>query len=208
MPGSTRRLGANELRIIESVSEAEVIACFLRAELDSGRYGEVLRKLLDRDGLDVDILTRPNLTDSAANRYRSRLLDEYRGFEQRIGLFGGFPERVDWHRAALSPQEVLEILYIDWEWWLEISDGTRRPKVAADKIRRGEVPGSTVEEHRMLFDVAQPDLIVVTKPDRATLVVLEGHYRLTAYAMFPELLPDELELYLGEAEDMGAWGNF
>jgi hypothetical protein len=208
LPGSTRRLGANELRIIESVTEDEVIACFLRAELDSGRYGEVLRELLDRDDRDVDVLARPDFADLAANRYRSALLDEYRGFEQRIGLFGGFPERVEWHRAALSRDEVVDVLYIDWDWWLEISDGTRRPKVAAAKIRRGEVPGSTVEEHRMLFDVPQPELIVVTKPDRAKFVVLEGHYRLTAYAMFPELVPDELEVYLGEAEDMGAWGNF
>jgi hypothetical protein len=196
------------MRILRPATEDEVIAVFLRAEFDSGRYGKVLRKLLDRDGRAVDVLARPDLNDSAANRYRSALLDEYRGYEQRIGLFGGFPERVDWHRAALSRDEVLEVLYIDWDWWLEISDGTRRPKVAADRIRRGEVPGSTVEEHRILFDVPQPELIVVTKPDRAKFVVLEGHYRLTAYAMFPELLPDELELYLGEAEDMGAWGNF
>jgi hypothetical protein len=196
------------MRILAPVTEGEVIACFLRAELDSGRYGEVLRELLDRDGLDVDVLAQPDPTDPAANRYRSALLDEYRGFEQRVGLFGGFPKRVEWHRAALSRDEVLEILYIDWDWWLEISDGTRRPKVAADKIKRGDVPGSTVAEHRMLFDVPQPELIVVTTPDHATLVVLEGHFRLTAYAMFPELLPDELELYLGEAEDMGAWGNF
>jgi hypothetical protein len=196
------------MRILRPATEDEMIAVFLRGELDSGRYGEVLRKLLDRDGLDVDVLARPDLTDAAANRYRSGLLDEYRGFEQRIGLFGGFPGRVDWHRAALSRHEVLDVLYIDWDWWLEISDGTRRPKDAADKIRRGDVPGSTVEEHRMLFEVPQPELIVVTKPDHAQLVVLEGHYRLTAYAMFPELVPEELEVYLGEAEDMGAWGNF
>jgi hypothetical protein len=60
----------------------------------------------------------------------------------------------------------------------------------------------------MLFDAPQPELIVVTTPDRGKLVVLEGHYRLTAYAMFPERLPDELELYLGEAEDMAAWSEF
>jgi hypothetical protein len=196
------------MRILRPASEDEVIAVFLRAELDSGRYGEVLRKLLDRDGVDLDVLARPELTDAAANRFRSGLLDEYRGFQRRIGLFGGFPDHVDWHRAGLSPDEVLGILYIDWDWWLEISDRTRRPKDAAEKIRRGDVPGTTVEEHRMLFDVPQPELIVVTKPDHAQLVILEGHYRLTAYAMFPELLPDELELYLGEAEDMGGWGNF
>jgi hypothetical protein len=196
------------MRILRPATEDEVVATFLRAELDSGRYGPVLRQLLERDGVDVDVLARPDLADSEANRYRSSLLDEYRGFERRIGLFGGFPERVDWHRAALSRDEVLEILYIDWDWWLEISDATRLPKVAADKIRRGEVPGSTVEEHRTLLDVPQPELIVATTPDHAKLVVLEGHFRLTAYAMFPDLLPDELEIYVGEAEGMDVWGNF
>jgi hypothetical protein len=196
------------MRILRPATEDEVVAVFLRAELDSGRYGPVLRQLLERDGIDVDVLARPDLADQAANRYRSGLLDEYRGFEQRIGLFGGFPERVAWYRAALTPREVLEILYIDWDWWLEISDGTRRPMDAAEKIKRGDVAGSTVEEHRMLFDAPQPELIVATTPDRRKLVVLDGHYRLTAYAMFPERLPEELELYLGEAEGMDAWGNF
>jgi hypothetical protein len=196
------------MRILREATEDEVVATFLRAELDSSRYGPVLRKLLDRDGKEVELLAGPDLTDPAANRYRRGLLDEYRGFEQRIGLFGGFPDQVDWHRAALNRGEVLEILYIDWDWWLEISEGTRLPKVAADRIRQGEVPGSTMEEHRMLLDSPQPELIVVTKPDRAKLVCLDGHYRLTAYAMFPELLPDELELYLGESEDMTAWSEF
>jgi hypothetical protein len=152
------------MRILGPVTEDEVIGCFLRAELDSGRYGEKLRQMLARDGFDLDVVARPDLTDPPANRYRSALLDEYRGFEQRVGLFGGFPAQVDWRRAALSADEVLEILYIDWNWWLEISDGTRRPRDAAEKIKRGEVPGSTVEEHRMLFDVPQPELIVMTEP--------------------------------------------
>jgi hypothetical protein len=196
------------MRTLRPASEDEVIAVFLRAELGSGRYGEKLRKLLDRDGVDIEALAQPDLTDPTANRYRRGLLDEHRGFERRLGLFGGFPERVEWHRAALTPSEVLDILYIHWEWWLEITDGTRRPTDGAEKIRRGDVPGSTVEEHRILFDVPQPELIAVTKPGYAKVVLLEGHYRLTAYAMFPELLPDELELYLGVAEDMDAWGCF
>jgi hypothetical protein len=196
------------MRILRPATEEEVVAVFLRGELGSGRYGPVLRQLLERDGADVGVLAQPDLADPAANRYRSGLLDEYRGFEQRIGLFGGFPERVAWYRAALTPREVLEILYIDWDWWLEISDGTRRPTDAAEKIKRGDVPRSTVEEHRILFDTPQPELIVATTPDRRKLVVLEGHYRLTAYAMFPERMPEELELYLGEAEGMDAWGNF
>ena len=50
-------------------------------------------------------------------------------------------------RVALVPDEVLAIRYINWDWWLRISDGTRRPVDAAARIRRGEVAGITAEEH-------------------------------------------------------------
>jgi hypothetical protein len=32
--------------------------------------------------------------------------------------------------------------------------------------------------------------------------------RLTAYARFPEHLPRELEIYLGESPDMPAWSEY
>ena len=50
-----------------------------------------------------------------------------------------------------------------------------------------------------------PELIVVTDPERSKLVLLEGHVRLTAYAAFPELLPDELELYRGVSPGIADW---
>lgn len=77
------------MRILRGATEDEVVAVFLRGELDSGRYGEVLRKLLERDGVGVDVLARPDVADPAGNRCRRGVLDEYRGLEQRIGLFGG-----------------------------------------------------------------------------------------------------------------------
>jgi hypothetical protein len=53
-----------------------------------------------------------------------------------------------------------------------------------------------------------PELIVVTTPERTKLVVLEGHLRLSSYANFPEFLPSELELYLGVSPRMAGWSNF
>jgi hypothetical protein len=41
--------------------------------------------------------------------------------------------------------------------------------------------------------------------ERSKLVLLEGHGRLTAYAAFPEHLPDELEVYLGVSPRIGEW---
>jgi hypothetical protein len=107
---------------------------------------------------------------------------------------------------------VLAIDYIDWDWWLRLSGGTRRPLDAAARIRRGEIAGVTAEEHEpvaaRLRSPESPELIAVAPPDLSRLVALEGHVRLTAYALFPDYLPEELELYVGTAEDIARWSEF
>jgi hypothetical protein len=92
------------------------------------------------------------------------------------------------------------ILYINWDWWSRVTKGTRRPTDAA------EVQGRDEGDRAIAAAAAtNPELIVVTDPERAKLVVLEGHKRLTAYAAFPEYLPDELEAYLGVSPRIGEW---
>jgi hypothetical protein len=73
--------------------------------------------------------------------------------------------------------------------------------------------GVTVEEHepiaaRLRSVDPSPELIAVSRPDRSQLVVVEGHVRLTAYALYPQYLPDELEIFLGTAADMDSWTEF
>ena len=186
-----------------------MVATFLRAELGSGRYGAKLRELLGRDGRDERVLIEPDLRSAEESRYRRALLDDHRAYEQREGLFLDWPEHVEWHRAALTPDEVLAIRYINWDWWLEASGGTRLAADAARRIRAGEIPGVTVAEHEAFADAAaQPELIAASTDALEPLVLVEGHARLTAYALFPERLPDELEILLGVSLAMAGWCQF
>jgi hypothetical protein len=74
-------------------------------------------------------------------------------------------------------------------------------------IRAGEIAGVTAEEHEPIL--ARPrELIAVTNPAHAPIVLVEGHVRLTAYALYPERLPDELEILLGVSEAIAAWSEF
>ena len=201
------------MRLLGPASEEEMIAVFLRGELDSGRYGKKLRTLLARDRRAEDVLRRPDLGDVEANAYRRRLLEEHRAYERRDGLFGGFPQQVEWFRAALEPDEVLDILYIDWDWWLELSGGTRRPRDAARRILEDEGADATAAEHEPLAAALQttpppPELIAVTTTARTPLVLVEGHARLTAYALFPDYLPAKLEILLGVSDEMPRWCQF
>jgi hypothetical protein len=162
------------VRTIRKVSEAEVLDCFWQAEL------------------------------AASSRWTEAEVEERkRTWRERIGLFHGFPRDVDWERVALTADEVLGILYIDWDWWVRVSNGTRLATVAA------EVQGHD-DGDRAIAAAAEtnPELIVVTDPAHSRLVLLEGHVRLTAYAAFPEYLPAELEVYLGTSPTIADWSEF
>jgi hypothetical protein len=196
------------VRLLRPISEDEMIAVFLRSELDSGRYGEKLHAFLARDGRDERVLREADLADKHENAYRRQLLEEHRAYKRRDGLFGGFPREVDWFRAVLGREEALDILYIDWDWWLRISEGSRRPRDAARRIRAGDVAGVTPEQHAPFTEMPQPELIAVTTPAHTPLILLEGHVRLTAYALFPDRVPDELEILLGVSEEMTGWSCF
>ncbi|HEY4347623.1 MAG TPA: hypothetical protein VGM80_08530 [Gaiellaceae bacterium] len=194
------------------MSEDEMIATFLRAEIDSARYGEKLGGLLAGAGHDPAVLRNPDLTNVRDNAFRRALLDEHRAYGRREGLFDGFPPDVEWFRAELSQDEVLDILFIDWDWWLAISGGTRKPRDAARLIRAGQIAGVDAAGHE---DVAaaldrsgQPELIAVAARAGAQLVLVEGHYRLTAYALFPEHLPDRLEVIVGLSERITGWWSY
>jgi hypothetical protein len=201
------------VRIVRPASEAEVVAAFLRAEIESARWHDQLRGILLADGVDEAVLSHPDVEDAAANAYRAQVLERHRGWLHRIGLFEGLPHDLEWTLVALTPDEVLAMRYIAWDWWLEISDGTRDPSVAADRIRRGLVPGADLDEDRALAErlrsrTPPPELIAVARPDLAKLVVLEGHVRLTAYALFHEVLPDELEAFVGTSAEVDRWSLF
>lgn len=196
------------MKLLRAISEDEMVAVFLTAELGSGRYGEKLHALLLRDERDPLVLREPDLRDADENAYRRKLLEEHRAYERREGLFGGFPRHVDWFRAGLSREEVLDILFINWDWWLTVTGGSRRPRDAARRIRAGQVAGVTAEEHELLVQTVQPELIAVTTPAHSPLVLLEGHVRLTAYALFPDRVPEELEIILGVSNEMTSWSEF
>jgi len=200
------------MHVLRPASEAEMIAAFLRAEIDSSRFGPEIRALLAKDGSGEAVVTEPRLDDAAANAYRAKLLDRYRAWLRREGLFDGFPDDVAWFRAELAPAEVLDVLYIDWNWWLTLSGGTRSPRDAAERIRAGKVPGASIEGDEpiaaRLRTGGEHELIVVTPPGHTRFVLVEGHVRLTAYALFPQYLPDRLEVLLGVSARIAEWCQF
>jgi hypothetical protein len=198
------------MRIIENISEEEMVAAFLKTEIASERFGKDILALLERDGVGRDIIDSPDIRNEEHNAYRAALLGDYRGYRQNRDLFTDYPENAPWYRAVLTKQELAKVRYIDYSYWNEISNGTRLPVEAAKTVRTGrEIYGQSTEGFlkmaQALCDGAQfPELILVgTSPD--DLIVMEGHVRLTAYFLAPECLPEELTVLVGFAPEFASW---
>jgi carnitine 3-dehydrogenase / betainyl-CoA thioesterase len=104
------------MRDLGPATEDEMILGFLRAEIDSPRFGAHVRHLLG----DVNLVLNADLDDAAQNDARRSALRAFRGFGKNRYLFQGFPSESLWREAL----------------WL-VSDGTATVEEIDDAIRYG-----------------------------------------------------------------------
>ena len=103
------------------------------------------------------------------------------------------------------------VTYIDYSYWNEISNGTRLPTEAAKTIRSGRPIFEMSTEGFLRIAVALrrgatfSELILVRAAVGSDIVVLEGHVRLTVYALVPELIPSQVIALLGTSPDFKGW---
>lgn len=187
-----------------------MVALFLRGEFDSQRFGAQLARVLQQDEVDPTVIASPDLNDDGENSYRRRVLGQIRGFEQDTSLFRKFPPDVQWERAIVTATELKRVRYVNYDYWVELSGGSRMPEDAVRRIEQG------VEIFRQnndsFWDAANAlragarfrEMILVTH-DGERLVVVEGHVRLTSFMLAPHLIPRELEVILGRSDKMTDW---
>ncbi len=127
------------------------------------------------------------------------------------GVFENFPKDVAWARFALSSRELMQVRYVNYSYWNELSGSSRLPSDAAIRIRKGAMTFGMsthyfLEMAEALNNGARyPELILVGAEAHSALVVLEGHARLTAYALMPDLIPRDLTAIVGSSAAMSAW---
>ncbi len=202
------------MRFIEAVNEDYVVAHYLKHEIRSDRFGPAICDLLRQNGLPMKLLEHPDLQSAEECSIRAKVLGEFRGYKRDEGSFVNFPNDAAWARYGISGPELMRIRYIDYSYWNELSGGSRLPSDAAIRIRQGAIVFGMSTHH--FLDMAEglrkgvkyPELILVGAEPNSTLVVLEGHARLTAYALVPELIPKDLTVIVGSSEAMSNWYDF
>lgn len=200
------------IKLIEKVSENEVVAEFLLAEINSPRFSEGLVNALD--GKSKSVLTNPDLNNECDNKFRKKLLGVGRGFGLDKALFEGFPKDVEWHKAIIEKEELIKIKYINYGFWNKLTSKTRSSKKAIQNIKSG-IKFSGIDfvnfnevGEKVRDNGSFPRIIVVSRFEKTPLIVLEGHTRLTAYLLNIEHVPQCLEIFVGFSRKLNRWKYF
>jgi hypothetical protein len=131
-----------------------------------------------------------------------------------MALCNGSQTNVRWEQVTLTREELEQVRYIEYDYWVELSGGTRMAVDGASNALAGKVvfgvssDGLIYMANQLRQGAQFPPLILVRKHINAYLVVMEGHVRLTAYLMAPEYLPSELEVLLGTSAQITNWGCY
>ena len=157
-----------------------MVTVFLQTEIASSRFRPTLLELLRRDGRDPRLVEHPDLADADENAYRRHLLTTYRGFQRNADVFTAMPAEVRWSRALITPDELARVRYLNDDYWIVLSGGSRLAADAATRIRQGiEAFGVGNGGFWFLADALAagavfPELILVGAEEHAPLVVLSS----------------------------------
>lgn len=153
-------------------SEDEMISEFLRAEYLSERFSGEIKTEMSK-----------------------LLMDEYMLFER-------FPTVTEWSLYSFTRDDLERIRYIDYSYWNELSAGTHMPMAAAETIRKGisiygqDNSGFLRAAEYIRSGGTFPRMFFLTS-DFENFVIVEGHLRMTAYALAPECF-NQVEVIVGK----------
>jgi len=189
-------------------TEDDMVAAFLRAEINSSRYDDYILGQLRQQGLSRRLIDQPNLADAAENAVRKQLLD-FRGFQARNALFTRFPTDAQWRRVTLEPNDLIRLRYANYPTWIELSGGTRLVSAGAQNFRG--LPDDPATYH--IYAIADavrngtrfPELITA-EADDGSLILIEGHSRATAYLM--EGFPADCDALVASSPTMLRWAFY
>jgi hypothetical protein len=195
----------------QPATESDMVALFLRSELGSVRWGDTIRDTLAELSLPLDLVADADTDDPAANQRRAAVLGAFRGYRQDRSLFEDYPADVQWRWVLLEHDDLDRLKYIDYSYWNELTRGSRRPRDAVSTIVSGEmiygvsnrpaIDGAAAVRSGTVFE---PVILVATDP-ASELVILEGHSRVTAYALAGQERPRQIRALLGISSGFAAW---
>lgn len=192
------------MRLVASIPESTMVATFLKAELDSERFAEELKRTMQKLRVPESIIATPNLQDKQENQIRAKVLGDYRGYKQNREIFTNFPENLAWYLAELNRAEIGNLHYVDYSYWNELTDNTHLVKDAVKNIQDGKIVFNVPNDRFLTLaeKIGNQEhdfepIIVWGKDEYGALTILEGHLRATALGLAGDKTPKTIKAILG-----------
>lgn len=183
-------------------SEDEMISEFLRAEYLSERFSGQIKTEMSKLLIDERMILSADIESAEENAKRKKLLAEFRGYGLNQEMFERFPAITEWSLCSFTRDDLEKIRYIDYSYWNELSAGTHMPMTAAETIRKGvsiygqDNSGFLRAAEYIRSGGTFPRMFFLTS-DFENYVIVEGHLRMTAYALAHEYF-SQIEVIVGK----------
>jgi hypothetical protein len=200
------------MKILHEMPDAAVVLHFLHAEKASSRYGPAVTA--ERGSSLIDF---PDLANADVNAERKALLHKVTRHDGPVGLFDGFPVDVRWWVAQPTEAELLESRYVNLPAWVWFSQGTRTIYDGARTVVEwggalGNIPSALfwamVQETTNARATLLPRTILVAPSVVSVPVILDGHLRLTAWAIAKRIgarWVDTPSVIVGTSPGLSTW---
>lgn len=199
------------MNYLRESSEDEMISEFLKAEYLSERFSEQIKTEMSILLIDERMVLSADIESVDENARRKKLLSEFRGYGLNQEMFERFPAVTAWNLCSFSSDDLERIRYIDYSYWNELSAGTHLPMAAAETIRKGitiygqDNGGFLRAAEYIRSGGTFPRMFFLTS-DFDKFVIVEGHLRMTAYALAPECF-NQVEVIVGkcDGDELSNW---
>lgn len=199
------------MQYLNESSEDEMISEFLRAEYLSERFSGEIKTEMSKLLMDEDMILSADIESVDENIRRKKLLSEFRGYGLNQEMFERFPTVTEWSLYSFTRDDLERIRYIDYSYWNELSAGTHMPMAAAETIRKGiliygqDNSGFLRAAEYIRSGGTFPRMFLLTS-DFENFVIVEGHLRMTAYALAPECF-NQVEVIVGKcnSDELDNW---
>src|SRR5579864_1143977 len=163
------------MRKLRRITEAEIIAEFLRGEFFQKEYDA------DRNRF-TSLVEHPNLTDAQENEIRRILL-----FRRRDTMWWELPEDRQWWEIEFEPEDVEQVSVFPRAHWRKIARGNFRALDVAARIRqlKETEPNEFVKKitdisATLSSNLPQGMVIFLGIDEQAPVTLLEGNHRFMA----------------------------
>src|SRR5215469_8841885 len=169
------------MKVVRRVTEAEVIAEFLKNEFYQREYDQ------DREQFEQMVLD-PDLTNESQNAIRRALL-----FRRRGHMWRELPLDTQWWQVQIGPEDLPRLRVFPRAHWRKISNGSFGVADIVDRLRKLHGNGghghliSKIQliRYRLQREATQSSILLIGDDENQPMTILEGNHRFTAAMLVP-----------------------